>query len=388
MVPIIYNLRSLAVRKGTTIVTALGIALVVFVLASSLMLAEGIKRTLDVGGHSDVAVVLRKGSDAELSSGIDVPNVGLILAAPGVRKNAEGQGVGVGEVVVVAAIEKLGTTGMANVQVRGVPDNVLDFRSEVTLVSGRAPQPGTDEAMVGKKIAGRFEGLHLGGSFQLKKNRTAKVVGIFEAGGSSFESEVWAGIDAVRTSFGREGLVSSVRARLESPRKFNAFAAFVEQDKQLGLEAEREKVFYEKQSEDTSQFVTALGAVIAFFFSIGAMIGAMITMYSAVANRKREFGTMRALGFSRITVLMSVLVESLLLAVAGGALGALASMAMGFVEFSMMNFATWSEIVFTFRPTTKIITTSLIAAGTMGLFGGLLPAIRAARISPIEAMRG
>ena len=387
MVPIIYNLRSLRVRKTTTLVTALGIGLVVFVLASALMLSAGIERTMAVGGSPDVAIVLRKGSDGELASQIDVTNVSLVLASPAVRRDASGQGEGVGEIIVVAALEKLGTDGMANVALRGVPPEVFSFRPDVRVTRGRAAKSGTDEVIVGRAIANRFKGLTLGGTFGLSRDRKATVVGIFEDAGSAYESEVWADIDTVRSAFGRQGIVSSVRARLQSPARFNAFEASVEQNKQLGLEAMQEPDFYRKQSEDTSTFMMVLGSMIAVFFAVGAMIGAMITMYSAIANRKRELGAMRALGFSRSSILLSILVESFILALLGGSLGCLAALLMGLVEFSMMNFATWSEIVFSFHPTLEIMATAMAAAGVMGLLGGMVPAIRAARTSPTEAMR-
>jgi len=351
------------------------------------MLGEGIRRTLGVSGRPDVAIVLRKGSDAELSSSIDVPAVGLIRAQPGVQKDSKGIGIGIGEVVVVAALDKIGTNGVANVQIRGVPEDVLTLRPEVKVTKGRMFRPGTDEVVVGERIEGRFKGISVGQSFEIKKNRLATVVGVFEAGGSLFDSEVWADIDTVRTSFGREGLVSSVRAKLEDASKFAAFEAMVEQDKRLGLEAMREPDFYEKQSEGTRTFVIGLGTAIAIIFSLGAMIGAMITMYGAVSSRQRDVGTLRALGFRRRTILGCFLIESVLLSLVGGIFGICAAMLMGFVKFSMMNFTTWSEIVFTFSPTPQILLTSMIFALVMGVLGGLFPAVRAARISTLDALR-
>jgi putative ABC transport system permease protein len=213
------------------------------------------------------------------------------------------------------------------------------------------------------------------------------VVGIFSCDGSSHESEVWADLDAVRAAFGRPGLFSAVRVQLESSSKFDAFEAVVEQDKQLGLDVLREDRYYEKQSEGTSMFVTGLGTVIAVIFSIGAMIGAMITMYSSIASRGREIGTLRALGFSRLSILTSFLLEALSLALLGGTVGILGALSLGSVKFSMMNFASWSEITFSFTPTPGILLAALIFAGVMGLCGGFFPALQATRISPIRAMR-
>lgn len=387
MVPVSYNLRSLTVRKATTFATAGGIALVVFVFSAVMMLGEGIQRTLARSGSRDIAVVLRKGSDAELSSSIETSSVGLILASKEVARRKDGTSDGVGEVVVVITMNKAGTDGVSNLQIRGVPDNAYDFRPEVKVVEGRKAQPGADECVIGRAIRGRFAGVELGDSFELRKNRPLKVVGVFESGGSSLESEVWADADTVRSAFGREGIVQSVRARLVNESAFDAFERAIEGNRQLGLEVERETVYFEKQSEGTTQFITTLGSVVAFFFAIGAMIGAMITMYSAVAHRKREVGTLRALGFSKLSILTSFLLEALLLALIGGIIGATASLAMGLVRFSMVNMASWSEMVFTFEPTVSTLTTALIFAGSMGLVGGLAPAIRAARMPLIHALK-
>jgi putative ABC transport system permease protein len=387
MIPVSYNLRSLRVRKTTTLATAGGIGLVVFVFAAVLMLSEGIKKTLASSGRPDVAIILRKGSDAELSSAVDTPSVGLILASKEVARRKDGKSDGVGELAVVLLLDKLGTDGVSNAAMRGVPDDVYDFRPEVKIVEGRKAKPGSDECVVGRAIRGRFKGLDLGQDFELRKNRQLKVVGIFESGGSAFESEIWANVDSVRSAFGRDGIVSSVRARLTDAAQLAAFKASIESNRQLGLEVQRESEYYEKQSEGTSLFITTLGTIVAFFFAIGAMIGAMITMYSAVANRKREIGTLRALGFGKRAIMTSFLLESLFLALIGGALGAAGSLAMGFVEFSMVNFQSWSEMVFRFEPTPQIIIAALLFATGMGFLGGLFPAVRAARMTLIKALK-
>ena len=387
MVPLSYNIRSLTVRKTTTLATALGIGLVVFVFSAVLMLSAGIKKTMSSSGRPDVAIILRKGSDAELSSGIDTPNVGLILANPEVQRGPDGKGDGVGEVVVVIILDKLGTDGVSNATIRGVGDNVYAFRDKAKIVEGRKARPGADECVVGRAIAGRFKGLDFGQSFELRKNRVLKVVGVFEDGGSSFESEIWADIDTVRSAFGREGIVQSVRAHLVDASKFDSFKRSIESNRQLGLQVQRESDYYEKQSEGTSLFITTLGTIVAFFFAVGAMIGAMITMYSAVSNRKREIGTLRALGFGKTAIMTSFLLESVFLALLGGFLGAVASLAMGLVHFSMVNFQSWSEMVFSFDPTPKSILSGLAFATTMGLLGGLFPAVRAARMPLIKALK-
>jgi len=390
MIPISYNVRSLMVRKTTTFATAGGIALVVFVLAAALLLSAGVKKTLVAGGRDDNAIVLRKGSGNELSSSVENATVSLILAAPGVKHDETGAPLGTGDLVVVIAQQKLSAEPgqVSNILVRGVTENVFKVRPEVHLIAGRAPKPGTDECLVGKGIAGNFQGMNLGGKFDLKKNRPVEVVGIFEAGGSSFESEVWANLDTARTSFGREGLVSSVTVRLESAAKLDGFKATVSTDKQLQLETKRETTYYEEQSQGTALFIAGMGWVVSVFCAFGAMLGAMNTMFAAVAQRKREVGTLRALGFSKFAILFSFVVESTFLAVVGGLVGLAASLLLSFARISMMNFSTWQEVSFSFAPTPPLLIGSLVAGALMGIVGGFLPALKAAGISPIEAMRG
>ena len=388
MIPIKYNLRNLAVRKTTTLAAGLGLGLVVFVLASALMLAESVERTLGRSAADDVAVVLRKGSDTEMSSGLADSQVSIIVANPGVAKGTDGAPIASAELVVVILLDKLGTNGFSNVQVRGVPENVMSLRKGVHIIQGRAARPGTDEVIVGKAITGSFKGLALNQTFELRKNRPVTVVGIFEDGGSSFESEVWADVKTLASSFGREGYISSVRVKLESRTKLDGFKAAVEQNPQLEALVMSETEYYEKQSEGTSIFIKALGIMITVFFSGGAVIGAWITMHASVANRKREIATLRALGFSKGAILFSFLLESVALALFGGIVGAVASLAMRFVKFSTMNFATWSEITFTFEPTPAIMGIALFVAVLMGLFGGLFPAVGAARMQLVQALRG
>lgn len=375
-------------RKTTTFAAAFGIALVVFVLASALMLSRGIQQTLVSTGARDRVIVLRKGAETELASNISTQTAGIVMAAPGAKKEG-GTTVAAREVVVVIAQEKVGSDGkISNVQVRGVEPMSYTMRKELKIVEGRPATPGTDEAVIGSNLVGNFAGMRLGDKFDLKKNRPVSVVGIFDAGGSSFDSEVWVDVDTLRSTFGREGVSSSVIVQLESATSFDVFADAVGHDKQLGLDAFREVDYWEKQSEGTSIFITAIGILIAIFFSVGAMIGATITMYAAVSQRSREIGTLQALGFSRFAILVSFVFESIVLALGGGLIGTVASLGMGAVRFSMMNFATWQEISFSFDPAPGILIGSLIAGATMGFFGGLFPAVRAARMSPIQAMRG
>jgi putative ABC transport system permease protein len=387
MVPIKYNVRNLVVRRATTMAAAFGLALVVLVVAGVQMLINGLEKTLGRGASDDVAIVLRKGSDSELPSGIDDKAVSMIVAAAE-QVGASKKPATVGEVVVVILLEKLGADGVSNVTIRGTPEEGLAFRPSIKVIEGRAAAPGADEVIIGKAIRGRFQGMDLNQTFELKKNRKVKVVGVFEDGGSAYESETFIDIHVLRQTFAREGYVSSVRVRLDGASKFDAFKANIESNRQLGLVVMREADFFEKQSEATGFLLKFIGYMVGFFFAVAAIIGATITMNAQVAGRTREIGTLRALGFSKLAILFSFLLESIVLAIIGGLVGGAASLGLGFVKVTLINFSSWSEIVWSFEPTPQILITSVVLAGIMGTIGGFLPAIRASRISPVEAMRG
>ncbi len=387
MIPLTYNLRSLGQRKATTFATAVGVGLVVFVLAASMMLSAGIKKTMATSGQDDVAIVIRKGSGTEMASAIEQRKIALVTSRNEVKRNNNGEPLGVAELVIVILLQKSGTEFLSNVRVRGVTPNALSFRPGVQIVEGRAARPGTNEVIIGQSLKGRFVGMHVGDEFEVKKNFNVRVVGVFSAEGSSSESEIWGDVDTIRSSFGRNGYVSAVRVMLSSPARFDAYKRAIELDKQLDVEVERERVYYEKESEGTSIFVTAMGSVIAFFFALGAIIGAAITMHAAVANRQREIGTLRALGFSRFNIITSFLFESVVLALLGAALGLAGALCLGFVRFSMMNFQSWNEVVFHFTPTPSVLLSSALLGTVIGVAGGLFPALRASKVSPVTAMR-
>jgi putative ABC transport system permease protein len=389
VIPLAYNLRNLRARRTTTAAAAIGLALVVFVFATSRMLANGIYKAMHQSSDPAVAIVLRKGASAELESGIEVGKIAIIGSQPGVAAFPNGHQQAIGELVAVLLLDKIGTDGgFSNVLMRGIGDDSVAFRPTAKIIEGRAATPGTDEVIVGRSVIGRFKGLTLGGTFEMRKNRPMKVVGVFADGGSAYESEIWADVDRVRANFGRGAIVSSVRVRLDSPDKFDGFAASLEANRQLDVAAMKEEVFLTKTSQGTAVFLSGMGFAIAFFFSVGAMIGAMITMHATIAQRQREIGTLRALGFSRLQILTSFLLESVLLSLVGGAIGAAASLLMSMKEFSTMNWATFSELVFKFEPSPGIIVSAMIAAAVMGILGGFWPAVRAARINPVQAMRG
>lgn len=392
MVPLRYNVRSLFVRKVTTFATAIGIALVVFVFAGALMLNEGVNRAVQSSARPDNVIVLRKGSDNELSSGFPQANLALLASS---SQAAKGDGNVIGEIVVVVTAERVGGNGaISNITVRGMPETGRAFH-DVKLVSGTWPKPGTDEAMIGRAINGRFldpsgsgKVIEPGNKFDLKRNRSLNIVGVFEASGSTYEAEVWGDIDVIRKHLGREGIYSSARVRLASATDFDAFRDTIERDPQLSVKVQREADYLSSQSEQIAGFLTVMGIAIAVLFSLAAMIGAAITMNAAVANRSREIGTLRALGFGKGSILFSFLFEAILLSVLGAAIGSVLVLLLTRFSFPVMNFQTFSEIVITFAASPGVFITSLIFSIGMGLLGGLVPAIRAARVSPIEAMRG
>lgn len=380
MIPIAYNIRSLTVRKTTAVATVLGVALVALVFSATLMLAAGVERTLAEHGRDDVAVVLRKGSDSELASSVDDPAAAVVRAMPGAKRSAA-------ELVTVVALNKTGAPGISNVTLRGVAEDSYPLRKDLKLRSGRMPSPGTDEAIVGQRVAGRFRGLEEGGSFELRPNRKVNVVGTFEDAGSSAESEVWLDRDVLRAAFGRAGSSSSLRVELATPGDLEPLRAAVEHDKRLGLTVESERAFLQRQSQGLGLFIKVLGTIIAVLFSIGTAIGAAMTMHGSIAHRRREIGTLRALGFSRSSILIGFLLEATALTAAGGVLGATASLALGAVHVSMVNYATWSELVFGFVATPKTVLESIAFAVAIGVAGGLVPAIRAASLTPLSALR-
>lgn len=415
MIPVAYNIRSLAARRSTTMAAAIGIALVVFVFASVLMLSNGVKATMQATGSPSNAIIMRKGSQAEMQSGIEEASVGILRSSPEVAPAGQGT-LSTAEVVVLITAAKAGTGGdkagtggdkagtggdkagtggektgtsggVTNAVVRGVMPESFALRDKLKIVEGRNFTPGSDEVIVGKGIASRLKGVEIGRELSLKRNRPVKVVGIFSADGSSFESEIWGDLNTVRAIFNRQGSVSSVTLRLKDPSAFEALRMRIASDPRLGLEAKREPTYYEEQSQGLSLFISVLGLVIAVFFSAGAMIGAMITMYGQVAQRSHEIGTLRALGFRRRNILFSFLLVAILLSLAGGGLGILGALGMSFVRFSMISFQSFSELVFRFTPTPMILVVSLLFASVMGLLGGFFPAVRASRVSPVAAMR-
>jgi putative ABC transport system permease protein len=382
-IPIQYSLRNLWVRKTTTLLTALGMALVVYVFAAVLMLEAGLRNTLVNTGEADNMVVTRQGTATEVQSSIDPLQASIVASLPEVASRIEP--LASYETVVLINLDKRETGRPSNLVIRGLNEAGRELRRQVSLVSGRAPRPGTDEVMAGLAASRQFVGLELGGSVRFA-GRDWPVVGVFDGGGSGFDSELWADADVLRQSF-RRASYSSVIVRLLDPAKAQAFADRVREDPRLPLQAKSEREFYAEQSETLSRFIKILGLTLTVIFSIGAVIGATITMQSAVATRVAEIGTLRALGFARQAILLAFLAEAIALSLVGGAIGLGLASLMQAIEFSTTNFQSFSELSFGFLLTPSIVIQALIFSIFMGTLGGMLPAIRASRIAIVEALR-
>ncbi|MFM1849957.1 FtsX-like permease family protein [Betaproteobacteria bacterium LSUCC0115] len=382
-IPIQYSLRNLWVRKTTTLLTALGMALVVYVFAAVLMLEAGLRNTLVNTGEADNMVVTRQGTATEVQSSIDPLQASIVASLPEVASRIEP--LASYETVVLVNLDKRETGRPSNLVIRGLNEAGRELRRQVTLVSGRAPRPGTDEVMAGLAASRQFVGLELGGSVRFA-GRDWPVVGVFDGGGSGFDSELWADADVLRQSF-RRASYSSVIVRLLDPTKAQAFADRVREDPRLPLQAKSEREFYAEQSETLSRFIKILGLTLTVIFSIGAVIGATITMQSAVATRVAEIGTLRALGFARQAILLAFLAEAIALSLVGGAIGLGLASLMQAIEFSTTNFQSFSELSFGFLLTPGIVIQALVFSILMGTVGGMLPAIRASRIAIVEALR-
>ncbi|HOI06143.1 MAG TPA: ABC transporter permease [Deltaproteobacteria bacterium] len=382
--PISYSLRSLWTRRLTTFLTASGMALVVFVFAAVLMLAEGLRMTLVQTGSNDNVVILRKGATSEVDSSIEREKASVVETLPGIAAGREGRPLLAKETVVLITLPKVGG-GSSNVTVRGIGEDSLALRPQVKVVQGRMPRPGMPEMIVGQSLMRRFEGLSLGGT--LSDNLEGwRIVGVMDAGNTAFSSEIWADADQVMQEFNRP-VYSIVIFRLADARSFGSVKQLVENDPRLTLQAKNEVRFYLEQSEMMAKFLTILGVTLTVIFSLGAVIGAMITMYSAVANRTSEIGTLRALGFQRRAILLSFLAESLILGFAGGCLGLFFASFMQLITISTVNFQTFSELAFRFALTPGIFLKSMAFALVMSLAGGVLPAFRASRMNIVESLR-
>ncbi|MBZ5569527.1 MAG: ABC transporter permease [Acidobacteriia bacterium] len=385
-IPLTYNLRSLRVRWISTVVAVLGIAGTVGVFVAMLSLAKGFKATLVSSGSPRNAIVRRAGATSEMESAVSVDHVKIIEEAPGVERGASGPLVSP-ETVVIAAFPLKATGTDANVQVRGVSPKVLNVRDNVRIVSGRMFQPGLNELVVGRYVARTYSGFELGNSVKFGGG-TWTVVGVFDAGGSAFDSEVWGDAQVVKDVYKRPANVfSSVTVRLTSPDALTGFKDALTSDPRLTVQVDREIEYYDKQSRALTQLILVLGTMVGLVMGIGAVFGALNTMYSAVAERNREIATMRALGFGAASVVSSFVFEGLCIAFVGGVLGCLAILPLNGLTTGTMNWQTFSHLAFAFRVTPALLAGGVIFALLMGIVGGVPPAVRAARARVAVALR-
>jgi ABC-type antimicrobial peptide transport system permease subunit len=369
----------------TTALTAGGMALVVFVFAAVLMLEAGLRKTLVDTGSYDNVVVIRRSSQTEVQSGVDRPQAAIVETRPEIAVGGGGERLVSKEAVVLVNLSKRGTDAPANVVVRGVPPAGVALRPQVRITEGRWFRPGSSEIVTGSSIAKRFQGSGIGEQLRFG-GRDWTVVGVFDSRRSGFDSEVWGDGDQLMQAF-RRPVYSSVIFKLADPAQFDAIKKDLESDQRLTLEAKREIEYYADQSQMLANFIKYLGLTLSIIFSIGAVIGAMITMYASVANRTGEIGTLRALGFQRRSILGAFLFESVLLGLVGGAAGLGMASFMQLLTISTMNWQSFSELAFSFTLTPGIVAATTVFAVLMGVVGGFLPATRAARLKIVDALR-
>jgi len=385
-VPVSYNFRSIKERWTSTIVAVLGIAGTVGVFVAMLSLARGFKATLVASGSPGNALVMRAGSSSEMMGGITLDSVRVVQDAPGVARDANGPLV-TQEVVGVAPFPLISTGTDANVQVRGVSPNVLTIRPFAKIIEGRMLEPGLSEMVVGKNASKSYAGLTVGNTLRFGGGQW-KVVGIFDAGGSSFDSEVWCDAHILAQVLKRpDNIFQSATVHLTSPAAFQQFKDTLVSDPRMNVDVWREVDYYAKQSTNMTRLITVLGGFVAAIMAVGAIFGALNTMYSAVSERGREIATMRALGFSSWNVILSFLFEALLISFVAGLLGCLAVLPLNGLTTNAMNFQTFSNLAFAFKITFDLLIMGILFALVMGVLGGLLPAVRAALRPVAVALR-
>jgi putative ABC transport system permease protein len=380
------GVRTIPQRIGSSIVAMVGIAGVVIVFVAVLSIGEGFRAAMTAAGSPNRALVMRGGADSELSSGIIGTEVDVIKQAPGLLRDGN-RSIASAELFVIVDLDKRSTRTSANVPLRGIEPAALQVRDEVKLVDGRMFQFGTNEAIVGRAAARQFSGVDLGSGFK-SGDLTLKIVGTFTADGSVSETEIWCDSRLLQGVYRRGNSYQSVLARLDSPASFDTFKNWLTTNPQLNVQVRRESEYYAAQSTTMTSLIRGIGYAIATLMGIGAVFGAILTMYTAVASRTREIATLRALGFNTSSVLVSVLTESLALAAIGGAAGGLAAyLAFNGYQTSTMNFQTFSQVAFAFAVTPVLLMQGISYALMMGFIGGLFPAIRAARLPISAALR-
>lgn len=381
-----FALGTIPQRKGSAIAAAFGIAGVVAVFVGVLSIAQGFRYAVTATGREDIAIILRDGSNNEMSSGLGRDEVRIIKDAPGLARE-NGEAVASAELFVIINLPKRSTGSDANVPFRGVEPAAPSVRGDVKIVAGRMFERGRNELIAGVSAAREFAGLDAGQTLKLGKSEW-NVVGIFSADGGVSESELWTDTTVLQEAYQRGDSYQSVHAKLETAGKFQAFKDSLTSNPQLKVKVSRQTEYYADQSELTTNFIAGIGTVIALMMALGALLGALNTMYNAVAARGREIATLRALGFGATPVVCSVLIESLVLALAGGIIGGLgAYLAFDGYGAATMNFQTFSQIAFAFAVTPELLFNAIVLSAFIGLFGGLFPAIRAARLPIATALR-
>lgn len=386
-IPISYNIRNLWARRLTTTLTVTGIALVVFVFAAVLMLAQGVEDTLVATGSNDNVIILRKSAQSEMMSAVSRDQIGIISTFPEIGITQDGKPFATSDVVTLINMNKKGSNDMGNVTTRGISTGAFALRPQVQLKEGRWFRPGSYEIVVGNMIHEQFNGIEVGQSVRIG-SKMWSIVGVIDGGKTGFASEIWADADIVMSEFNRGTTYSTYTFKLKNLGDFETVKTKLESEQRLqDLEAKREQDFYLEQSKFMAGFIKGLGIFITIIFSFGAMIGAMITMYASVANRTVEIGTLRALGFRRRSILTAFLIEALALSSVGGIIGLIMASFMEFVSFSTTNFGTFSELAFGFSLSSGVIGWTVVFFLIMGLLGGFLPAVRASRMNIINALR-
>lgn len=381
------NLRSIPQRWGSSLVIVIGLAGVVAVFTALLAMAQGFTATLQDAGRDDNAIILRGGSGAELNSGFGGDSADLIKLGPGIRKGSDGRPLASGELMVITELFKKGETRTgANVTMRGVEPASFELRPQLRIIEGRKFEPGLREVIVGAGVARQFEGAQIGEVLRMRGSDWT-VVGIFEAGDAN-DSEMWVDAGSAQSAFNRGNGFSAVRVGLESPAALETLAQALSADPRLTVEVLNERTYYSKQSEGIRGQIMILAVLVTVIMAIGAMFAALNTMYSAVATRTREIATLRAIGFGGLPVLVSVMIEAVVLALAGGLIGAGIAWALfDNLSVSTLNQGSFTQVVFAFQVSFGLVLAGLVVAVAIGFLGGLLPAIRAARLPVTTALR-
>lgn len=380
------NLRNLPQRIGSSVVAVIGVAAVVLVFAAVLSMAKGFERTMISAGSEDTAIIMRSGSTSELNSGISNEQTLIVADAPGVLKDGD-ESIMSAELYVVVDVRKRTSNTDANVPFRGIQPGAFDVRNNVSLIEGRMFEEGKNEIIVGRSAQQEFLGLETGSTIRFGQSEW-QVVGAFEAGGSVSESELWTDVRVLQGAYRRGNSFQSVRVKLQSEGSLETLTAALKNDPRIDPDVMTEKEYYSGQAEPTSRFIKTIGYPLTILMAVGAVFGALNSMYSSVSVRGKEIATLRALGFGPISVLISTMIESTLLALVGGVLGgAVAFLVFNGFQVSTLNGASFSQVVFDFAVTPDLLVNGLYVALIIGAFGGLFPAIRAARLPVAQALR-